>query len=264
MCTSCSGKVELGVPYCASCAQSTDHKSPSVAPLMSSSEGTEGDDRRISERTALLSPEPRARSRMGPYLSRLVGAVLLLGVAVGGVVVGRNQIDARDAAIAVQQQQIADLTGATLAVQDELSAVRSDRDRLTNELTNRTQERDGLQVDRDNLAAELAMAHQQVSDTQSALSEANKQLNQARQSGADQQQRATSADARSTSITAVLKLDDQIHTEYGSLLQEITNMNQGVNRLDYFSAAAAYARAQTVADRLTRLFDQRKSALAVL
>ena len=194
-------------------------------------------------------------------VATIAAPIVVLGSGAG--LYGRNQLDARDAVIDVQQQQITRLS-ATLAFQDELSATRDDRDRLSPDLSKRTAERDSLVSQRDDLTNQLNAAQQELARTHASLDDIKGQLDQARQTGAAQQQRASSADARNNALTAVLKLDDQIHGEYANLFEQVRTMNQAIGRYDYFGAAAAYARAQTISDHLNQLFDQRKTALAAL
>lgn len=181
----------------------------------------------------------------------------------------KGLIDQRDAALAMAQSQIDDLSSANLAFQVQVNELTTARDQVSSDLVTRTAERDSARSERDvaqtnaaSIQQDLDAAKKQAADLQSALTDSKAQLDQARQDSSNQQQRANNADARSTAIAAVLQLDDQIYSDFYNFLNEVDTMEQAIRRNDFFNASAAYSRAQVVAGRLANLFDQRKAALA--
>jgi chromosome segregation ATPase len=195
--------------------------------------------------------------------------IVLIGALLGGAFYATSLIDQRDAALAQAQAHVNDLAAANIGFQDQLKSTADARDQLAGDLATRTRERDAAlterdqaRTDADSLRQQLATAQKRASDFEAALGGTKNQLDQARQDSSNQQQRATNADARSAAIATVLQLDDKIYSDFYNFLNEVDTMNAAIKRYDYFSAAAAYARAQVIADRLTGLFNQRQAALS--
>jgi predicted nucleic acid-binding Zn-ribbon protein len=222
------------------------------------------------------SPEPAERAP-----ARLLGltttawlavssAVLVLALGVG-VALTFTEVSRREETIRDYRSQVTALTEANLALQDQVTGLVGERDRLAQERSALGEERDALVAERDTLNATIedlettvAEYQKQVADLNARLGEQGRQLSQAREEASRQQTRAEEAEAFGLVMAQVVALDDEIHREFGNLLDALYDMERAYDWNDGPGFFSAYDRALQTAARLDQLFAERERLLAQL
>lgn len=195
-----------------------------------------------------------------------VALTLALGI---GAALALTELSRRDQTIRAYQRQVAALTEANVAYQDQLGALVGERDRLAQERSALGRERDSLLAERDRLNATIedlettvAEYQKQVADLNARLGEQERQLSQAREEASRQQTRAEEAEAFGLVMAQVVALDDEIHREFANLLDAIGDMERAYDWNDGPGFFSAYDRALQTAARLDQLFAERERLLS--
>ncbi|MCS7255768.1 MAG: hypothetical protein RMJ05_13880, partial [Thermomicrobium sp.] len=190
-------------------------------------------------------------------------SLLALALVAGGALayVERSQWHARERTL---QDQVASLTRANLDFQSQVQSLTSERDRLASERDDLAAERDRLVARVGELETTKAEQERRIQELTAQVDEQSRQLGQARQEASRQQQRAESAEAVGATLAQIVLLDDQIHVEFGNLLDAVSDMHTAFRYGDRFGFYAAYDRGVQAAQRLDQLFAQRDQLLAQL
>jgi len=220
--------------------------------------------------TAAVDEPIEARSSRLTTVRWLVMLSVALTLALGiGTALALTEVTRRDRTIREYQRQVAILTEANVAFQDQLAALVGERDRLAQERSALGEERDALVVQRDALNATIedlettvAEYQKQTADLNARLGEQGRQLSQAREEASRQQARAEEAEAFGLVMAQVVALDDEIHREFGNLLDALYDMERAYDWNDGAGFFSAYDRALQTAARLDQLFAERERLLS--
>jgi len=209
------------------------------------------------------SAPPRRTWGIVAALLGVLSTVLLLALGVGAAY-ATVQIRQRNTTISTLQGQMHSLTDANIGLQDQVRQLTDQRDRLTQERDQVTQERDKLAGEAAALRSSNAELQTKVSSLQQSLDDRNRQLQQAQQEASRQQSRAATAEQAGTVLAKVVVLDNEIHKEFGNLVEAFIDMQDAYR---YGSAVAyqqASSRANASIQRLRDLFAQRNALLSQL
>gem|GEM_PF-843321 len=208
----------------------------------------------------LLAAPPRRTWGIVAALLGVLTTVLLLTLGIGAAY-ATTQIRQRNTTISTLQGQVQSLTDANIGLQDQVRQLTNQRDRLTQERDQVTQERDKLAGEAAALRSSNAELQTKVSSLQQSLDDRNRQLQQAQQEASRQQSRAATAEQAGTVLAKVVVLDNEIHKEFGNLVEAFIDMQDAYR---YGSAVAyqqASSRANASIQRLRELFAQRNALL---
>ncbi len=219
-----------------------------------------------------LSERPRVKLSRPAALTWLAALSVALVLALGiGRALALTEVSRRDETIADYQRQVAALTGANLAYQDQVDGLVGERDRLAQERAALSGERDALVAERDtlnatikDLEATVAEYEKQVADLNARLGEQGRQLAQAREEASRQQTRAEEAEAFGVIMSQVVALDDEIHEEFGRFFVAVLEMQDAYYQRNSLAFENAFYRAEQSRARLDQLFAERDRLLAQL
>lgn len=223
-------------------------------------------DNRAGDLAESARPKPSRPAAVKWLAALSVALVLALGI---GTALALTEVSRRDQTIREYQRQVAALTEANLAYQDQVGGLVGERDRLAQERAALVDERDALVAERetlnatiDDLEATVAEYEKQVADLNARLGEQGRQLTQAREEASRQQTRAEEAEAFGVIMAQVVALDDEIHQEFERLFNAVADMNNAYRSGNSVGYYTAYEAALKSAARLDQLFAQRARLLA--
>lgn len=227
-----------------------------------------GHDNRAGELAESTRPKPSRPASVKWLAALSVALVLALGI---GATLALTEVSRRDQTIREYQRQVAALTEANLAYQDQVGGLVGERDRLAQERAALSEERDALVTQRDALEATIedlestvASYQKQVADLNARLGEQGRQLTQAREEASRQQTRAEEAEAFGVIMSQVVALDDEIHEEFGRFFVAVLEMQDAYYQRNSLAFENAFYRAEQSKARLDQLFAERDQLLAQL